>query len=286
MNEQDFRSALRDTMATQVAPPPMSDAPVLEAAHRDRKRRRAMWAGVGSAAAVVAVAVGVAVLAPSGPGDGGVQVGGQPPAPTSGSDVPDATGSASPGDTKTSWPNGQTDRTATSGTQYERGATLADKLTEVIPAGYESPDLDGTGEITGSLKYHQANYEDTVNGVEQWDYMAYAPVTKGEGVGQLLVEVHTPGSATGDGCGIQPALWGMAGTCAEASVDGKRVAVVDITGDDRFDQWAGYRHADGTVVYVAQARSYTYSGKPALDGLPFTGEQLAALAADPRFKVV
>src|SRR5687768_17053118 len=80
MNEQDFRAALRQTMAVQEAPPPMSDAPVLAAAYRDRNRRRAMWAGAGSAAVVAAVAIGVAVLTPSRKASGGgIEVGDQPP---------------------------------------------------------------------------------------------------------------------------------------------------------------------------------------------------------------
>jgi hypothetical protein len=285
MNEQDFRTALRQTMTVQAPPPPMSDAPVLEAAYRDRRRRRAMWAGMGSAAAVVAVAVGVAVLAPSISQSGGGQVGGQPLPQVTGAPLVSGTG-ATPSDGEPSFPNGQTDRTARSGTQYERGATLADQLAQVIPAGYDSPDLPATGGLSGALKYNQANYEDTVNGRELWDYTAYAPVTKGEGVGRLLVEVHTAGLDSGDGCGIKPALWGMTGTCTEVAVGGKRVGVVTVTGDDRFNQWAGYRHDDGTVVFVAQATTYADAGKPALDGLPFTTDQLAALAVDPRFKVV
>jgi hypothetical protein len=287
MNEQDFRTALRNTMAVQVPPPPMSDAPVLEAAHRDRRRRRAVWAGAGSAAAVVAVAVGVAVLAPVASGDGGAGAGAQPfTVSTERAEPPSGPGNPPSAKSSPAFPSGQTDRTAHSGAQYERGAALADKLAQVIPAGYGSPDLPTPAGDSGGgpFKYHQANYEDTVNGRELWDYEAYAPVTKGEGVGRLLVEVHTPGSVTGDGCGLQP-LWGMAGTCTEVAVGGERVGVVNVA-NDRFDQWAGYRYADGTVVYVAQATTFAYQGTPALDGLPFTAEQLAALAADPRFKVV
>ncbi|MFL6118599.1 hypothetical protein [Actinophytocola sp.] len=290
MNEQDFRTALRDTMSVQVPPPPMSDAPVLEAAHRDRRRRRAMWSGAGSAAAVVAVAVGVAVLAPAMSGDEDAQVGGlvtrQPNAmSTESANQPSGPGNRPSAKSSPDVPPGQTDRTARSGTQYERGAALADKLAEVIPAGYGSPDLPTPAGDSGGgpFKYHQANYEDTLNGRELWDYEAYAPVTKGEGVGRLLVEVHTAGSVTGDGCGLQP-LWGMAGSCTEVAVGGKRVAVVTVA-NDRFDQWAGYRYDDGTVVFVAQATTFAFADKPALDGLPFTAEQLAALATDPRFKV-
>jgi hypothetical protein len=275
LNEQDFRTALRDTMSGQVEPPQMSDSPVLEAAHRDLRRRRAKWAGLGSAAAVVAVAVGVAVLAPPGSGDGGVRAGSQPSVPASGRGA---------NNTEKSWPNGQTDRTATSGAQHERAATLADKLAEVAPAGYDLPDsLPGT---EFPAKEYQAQYEDTIGGREVWDYMAYVSPTKGTGVGELLVDVRSPGGVTGDGCGINPPVWGMTGDCAEVAVGDKRVAVVNITTDNRFNQWAGYRYEDGTVVFVAQSLSHYGTGQPALDALPFTPEQLAALAGDPRFKVV
>src|SRR6476469_7283170 len=113
-------------MSGQAEPPQMSDSPVLEAAHRDLKRRRAKWAGLGSAAAVVAVAAMVAVLAPSGSDGGGIQAGTQPSVPANGSGG---------NNTEKSWPNGQIDRTATSGAEHDRAATLADKLAEVSAAG-------------------------------------------------------------------------------------------------------------------------------------------------------
>ncbi|MET8349000.1 MULTISPECIES: hypothetical protein [unclassified Micromonospora] len=52
--------------------------------------------------------------------------------------------------------------------------------------------------------------------------------------------------------------------------------------DDRFDQWAAYRHPDGVVVYVAQ-RAKLGDDPPALTTLPFSVPQLAALAVDERF---
>lgn len=276
MNEQDFRVALHQSMDGQQPPPPMSDVPVLEAAHRDRKRRRALFAGVGSAAAVAAIVVGVAVLAPSGGQAGQLQVGDVQPTGTSPS-------ASQPEDTKTSWPNGQTDRTARSGPQFDRGVALAGELAGVIPAGYESPDDLTNSEAGFPLKSNQAQYADTVHGVEVWEYLAIAPLTKGDGVGELIVEVHTPGNReTGNGCALAtPGFWGSTGSCTEIPVNGEPVAVVTADGE-QFDQYAGYRHADGTVVFVAQSKDYD-PGKPALDSLPFTPEQLAAVAADPRF---
>lgn len=279
MNEQDFRVALHQAMAGQQAPPPMSDGPVLDAAHRDRRRRRALFAGVGSAAAVVVIAVGVVVLAPIDRNPAPSHVGGAQVTTTTTIPSPDK-----PSDTEPSWPNGQTDRTARQGPQYDRGVALAGELDVVIPDGYESPDDLRSGDGSFLLKSNQAQYADTVDGVEVWEYMAIAPLTKGAGVGELIVEVHTPDAReTGQGCAMTP-LWGVQGSCTEISVDGKTVAV-GTTDRDQFDQWAGYRYEDGTVVYVAQSKGNRNSGKPALDGLPFTQEQLAALAVDPRFRV-
>jgi hypothetical protein len=275
MNEQDFRVALHQSMATQQAPPPMSDAPVLEAAHRDRKRRRALFAGIGSAGAVAAIVVGVAVIAPSGGSHSSIGVGG----------VQTSESGDQATDTDPQFPDGMTDRTARQGPHYDRGVALAAELAGAIPAGYDSPaDLTGSGPYKDqSLQYNQAQWADTIDGVEVWEYQAIAPVTKGNGVGRLMVEVHTPRNReTGDGCAMTPAFWGVTGTCTEVQVNGKPVGVV--TADsDQLDQWAGYRHEDGTVVFVAQSVDYPNAELPALDGLPLTAEQLAELAANPRF---
>lgn len=288
MNEQDFKNALRQTMTVQPAPPPMSDAVVLEAAHRDVKRRRAMMAGFGSAAAVAAVVVGVAVIAPgagsgSAPG-GGVEVGAQQTTP------PPASGTATEGAGKSSetLPSGMTDKTERNGPNADRGRALATELDAVVPDGYGAPgDLmgkGGEGQIEGTLKWNQANLDSNAGGNQEWSYLAITPLTKGTGVGELVVEVSTPrdGTSTGAVCDLPP-FWGESGTCAEVTVGDKKVAVVNDT--ERFDQWAGYRHDDGTMVYVAQAAEYSGGGHPALAGPPFTIEQLAALAADPRFNL-
>ncbi len=280
MNEQDFRVALHQSMAGQQAPPPMSDGAVLDAARHDRRRRRTLFAGVGSAAAVVVITVGVVVLAPIDRNPTPVHVGGAQITGTT-TTVPSTD---KPSDTEPSWPNGQTDRTARQGPQYDRGVALAGALDGVIPEGYESPDDLRSGDGSFLLKSNQAQYADTVDGVEVWEYLAIAPLTKGGGVGELTVEVHTPDAReTGQGCALIR-FWGGEGTCTEIPVDGKTVGVTT-TDEGPADQWAGYRHKDGTVVYVAQSVADPTWGKPALDSLPFTAEQLAALAADPRFKV-
>lgn len=293
MNEQDFKHALRQTMTVQPAPPPMSDAVVLEAAHRDVKRRRAMMAGLGSAGAVAAVIVGVAVIAPAatGSGSGGVGVGGQVTSTSASDSVsqtapPPASGSATESDGKSTVnrPPGMTDDTARSGPEFDRGQALANEVDAVLPTGFAAPaDLKGEGSDS-PLKYSQATLDGKSNGVQGWRYMAITPVTKGTGAGELVVEVTTPKAETNNVavCDL-PAFWGEKGTCNEVTVGGKKVAVVNDT--ERFDQWAAYRHDDGTVVYIAQNAEVRDSGLPALAGPVFTTEQLAALAANPRFNL-
>lgn len=292
MSEQDFRDALRRTMDAVTPPPQMSDEPVLAAAHRDRRRRRTLWASAGTAVVVAGIAVGVVLVAPSKSGGDDVQVGG--PRPTSTDEAVRATGEGSaneetsaPADTEETLPPGMTDRTQRSGPHYERGAELATALDDVVTSGgFGAPgDLEAPG-ITGSLKRDQANYDGKVDGAEHWTYTATTPVTKGSGVGEMIVEVSTLSEEV-SGCDL-PGLWGLAGQCAEVTVNGKKVAVVDATddGQEHVDQFAAYRHDDGTIVYVSQSADYGFSNLPPLAKLPFTPEQLAAFAVDNRFTVI
>jgi hypothetical protein len=231
--------------AMPVQPPPMSDELVLAAARRDVRRRRAVWASVGSAAAVVLVAAGVVVLAPAGAGDDGVRVGDQPSS-TAPSPVP--------------------------GWDDERAAALAAALDDLAPAGYETP-----ADLPGAEKHHQGS------GTEgMWNYDAITPLTKGAGVGSLSVSVSAPGHrSTGEGCSLSPTPWHAGtGDCTEITVHGKKVAVVDKLST----QWAGFRYPDGTRVFVMQSATFDNS-VPALDGMPMTREQLAALVVDASLKV-
>ncbi|MPZ79497.1 MAG: hypothetical protein GEV28_03485 [Actinophytocola sp.] len=280
MNEQDFRHALRDTMTTVAVPPPMSEVVVLDAARLAQRHRRARWAGAGSAAAAVAVigAAVVVVAATSGAGgSGAVQPG----------VAPSSTGSEQPSKTGTSWPNGQTDRTARSGPEFDKGEALLGELAGAVPPGYGAPDdltYEDPDYSGGPLRFSQAQYEDTVGGTEVWEYLAQQPITEGNGVGQLFVEVTTPGNAmAGDGCALAPSLWGMAGTCEEHVVGGNAVGVFTPADRQDFHSWAGYRYDDGTVVFVAQSLDYPGSAKPPLAAAPLTARQLAELAADERF---
>ncbi len=275
MNEQELRRALRVTMTAAPERAPMNETPVLDAARRSVRRRRAGWAGAASAVAVAMIVAGA------------VYVAGEPGGSSAGMAGAGGGSAGGAGDTETSWPDGQTDRTATSGARHDQGVTLLDELAAVVPAGFGAPeDLRYEDPSYGGdpLRFHQAQYEDTVHGTQVWEYMAGLPVTKGAGVGELLVRVTTSGNRTvGEGCSLSPTMWGVGSTCEEHVVDGKRVGVFTGTGDADPESWAAYRYADGTVVILAQSSGFAGSGKPPLAADPLSADRLAQLAADPRF---
>jgi len=286
MDENELRDALRTTMTLSHEPPPMDSAVVVGAGRR-AARRRAMLASAGTAVALAAVTVG-AVLPGRGLFGGGAAqtVAAQPmPLSTSAGAVPVPAPTA-PGDaTKPVWPTDgsgqpQQDATARSGPRYEQGKRLLDELLAVVPAGYSTPTGNTAEGIP--LRDHQATVEEPA-----WAYEATAAIRRAGGTGRLLVEVHTPGNKlSSEPCALARAFWGMGGTCQVERVGDKRVGVVvKPGGDDRFSQWAAYRYADGTVVYVAQARTDSNVEDTAtpLAKMPLTVPQLAGLAVDSRF---
>ncbi|MEU3452865.1 hypothetical protein ABZ671_04585 [Micromonospora sp. NPDC006766] len=297
MNGEELREALRHEMTAIVPPPPLDTAAALRAARRVRARRRTGWACAGSAAAVLAVAgftavgttgAGVPGAGTAGAGTLGAGAGGASPMATGTTPLP------SPSDTGTAepWPTGtdglpQQDRTARAGTRYDQGVRLLDELIAVVPAGHAVPE-NKPNQSPGDdpPRYHQAQFEDKVKGVELWSYMALAAVAKGDRTGRVAVEVYTPGNKfPTDPCALTKRFWGMGGQCQVVIVgDAKVGVVVGPTTDRRFDQWASYRHPDGTITFVAQGRSYDGS-KHGLKELPFTVPQLAALAVDERFNL-
>jgi hypothetical protein len=278
MDERELRSAMDNAVA--VAPPPMTEGPVLVAGRQALKRRRALQASTASAAAVAIMAVGVTLLAPGQGHNEFAPVGAKP--------------SAAPGSTAKDTPappsSTRTNATETAGPHYDRAVALATALSDLAPAGFGTPgDLKGTGDFADRpLKSHKAMSAGTVNGTEVWNYAAGTPLTKGEAVGELVATVYSPGSeTTGAGCGLKPTAWDSSlAQCTEVNVGGKKVAVASVThpATDGLPptQWAGYRHADGTVVFVMQSQGMARSGRPVLAVMPMKEQQLAALAVDPR----
>ncbi|MEU8070301.1 hypothetical protein [Micromonospora sp. NPDC048169] len=274
MNGEQLREALRDEMLSVATAPRLSVDGMLRTARRARNRRRAVRACAGSATAVLAVAGVVAISTP----DGGDR---RPPAALpQAAPPPSADKSAEPMPTG---PDGlpQEDRTARAGTRYDQGALLLDRLLAGVPAGYtaEKTTPGGTGEKTPGT--HQADFTGRVDGVEVWSYMASVDVAKGTWKGRLLTEVHTPGNRLpAEPCALAREFWRMGGECQPVTVGDATVGVVVRPGaDDRFDQWAAYRHPDGVVVFVAQG---SYDRQTPAAPLPFTAHELAALAVDER----
>lgn len=279
MNNQDLRTALRGIMAATPTPRSMNAFTVLEAARRAKRRRRATLAGLASAAAVAVLATAaIAIPSLNRTSGGPIQIG---TAPTS----------TSTPNTETSWPDGQTDRTARQGPQADKAVRLMESLTASVPAGLTSPpDLKPAAgvEWSGGLRMHQAQFADRIDGKDIWEYLVTIPVGGNGKWGKLLAQVVSLGNQlpADDPCALSRQLWGMSGNCVPVSVGDKQVGVVTGTGDrTQLDMWAGYRHPDGTVVFVGQAKTYFMTGLPGLAEEPFTSQQLAALAVDPKFRL-
>lgn len=306
MNEHELRSAMRDAVVASSPPPPMDAGAALDRGRRAHRRRKATW---GAGLAVVGIAVG-AVLAPNlvGGGGDGVLVASQPSdeAPPRPSVTPTgqpsgppvavttATPPSAPASTETPWPDGQTDRTATSGPRADRARGLLDDLRAALPAGVKGEDRERIGHADyGPMSRHQGQYANTANGVQVWEYTATTPLVRpGEpGVAELWIQVETKGNSRVRGEACEAAtrypypLSG--GTCEVVEVDGKRVGVV--TGADAdpgantYEAGAFYRHPDGTLVMIGVSKEYGESGHPGMAAVPLDGHQLAVLAVDARF---
>jgi hypothetical protein len=287
MNEQELKRAFEDVMVASSPPPPMDASAALDAARHARRRRHMGIAGFVAAAAVVGVA-GTAVL-----------VGGRPgglPGPAAGpgvltvtsSNPPALTTPPAPTDTATSWPSGQTDRTARSGPRADRSTQVLDALVAQLPAGYEAPDVPKKDtRIPGSIRVVQSQFVDRVNGREVWEYLAVTAVTRtGDGVGELLASVTTAGGkSSADLCTAAYFSRGLKGDCRTVDVAGEQVALFEHGSGSTYpyDQAAAYQYPDGTVVLIGQGGEAFNSGHPVLAELPFSMDELAKAVTDPKF---
>ena len=181
------------------------------------------------------------------------------------------------------WPDGQTDRTATTGPHAARAVTLMEDLSSSVPAGFSTPSLkypDGR-----AMRWPQGQYASSDGEPDYWEYAAAIPVQKGNAVGVLRVQSTTPdGKAATTPCKLAQQFWGGTGSCTVVDVGGKKVGVVTAKAGSSYDQWAAYRYDDGTVVYLAQAKQTDNSELSPLTQPVFTNGQLAELATSPKFK--
>ncbi|GAB3921503.1 hypothetical protein GCM10029976_008640 [Kribbella albertanoniae] len=275
MNEKDLNEAMHDVLVRSSPPPSMDPASALDRARRVRKRRRATWAGLAAVPLVAGVVAGPTLIANL-PGGGSTEPmvagGGTTTA------VPTTRKSGDP------WPEGQADRTATAGPRAERAVTLMDDLSSSVPAGFSTPDLkypDGR-----AMRSPQSQYASNDGEQDYWQYRVNIPVQKGDRVGQLLVESFTPdGKPATTPCKLAQSFWGGRGTCAVVDVAGKKVGVVTTKGDASYDQWAAYRHANGSIVYLAQVKKSDHSEHAALTQPIFSTRQLAELVTSTKFQI-
>ncbi|MBB5955868.1 hypothetical protein FHS29_002449 [Saccharothrix tamanrassetensis] len=310
MNEHELKNALQDAMVASSPPPSMSPEAAVEAGRAANRRRRATLGGAVAGLAVVAIAVG-AVLVPQFTGGAGggavIDAGGQSsgsPTPSSISPTPpavtptgnpSATGSVVPmNETGPEWPNGQTDRTQTSGPRADKSVRMLNDLVSALPQGYQAVDKQPVDQrFTGNLRHTQSQFSDYYDGrKEVWEYLAATPVArKGDSsaIGKLWIQVTTKGGELGSissPCDATERAWAIQGTCEVLDVGGRKVGFITAdAGGDRpdLDQLVIYKHDDGTVVMVGQAQGFVRSGHPALDALPFTRDQLVAQATDAKY---
>lgn len=272
MNEEDLNQAMRDVIARSSPPPSMDPARALDQGRRARKRRTVTWAGVAVVPLVLGVGAGPALVANYRSAEPMV------------AGAPVSTVAPTTRKTGDPWPEGQVDRTASAGPRADRAVTLMNELSSSVPPGFSTPDLkypDGR-----SMRWPQAQYASNDGERDYWEYMATIPVQKDDRVGRLLVQSTTPdGKPATDPCKLAQKFWGGTGTCTIVDVSGKKVGVVTAKGRADYDQWASYRHADGTVVYLAQAKKTDLSGRSPLTQPVFTNRRLAELATLPEFKL-
>ncbi|HEX7303897.1 hypothetical protein [Lentzea sp.] len=271
MNEQDLKNAFQDVVVASSPPPPMDPGAALGRAHRARSQRRASITGAAVAVLVVGVGLGSAFTTdPGGTRELGMGAGPSSSAGTGG------------------WPDGQTDRTATNGSQADRATQLLELVKASVPAGFDTPVLDYKDPAMhgGMLRAQAQVVSDQGETPEVWEYTAYVPVRRGDGVGRLTVRVSTPDAqGPADACALVAlAKDGSLGSgCKTYDIGGKQVGTAAASGVGPASTWASYRAANGWAVTVQQEEEYAHSGYPSLGAQPFFTPDLAALAADPKF---
>jgi hypothetical protein len=271
MNEHDLRGEFHDTMTAAIAPPPMNEVAMLDAAKRAHRQRRARIAAAGAASLAAAVVV-VASIVVTGP-----------------SAAPSAPVGSDPSTTHR--PPPQPDGTQTAGPYYDKGLEMIDELVEATPPGLETPDhlMMADPEVM-PLRWQSVDQR-TVKGDKVWIYDIQIPVRRAGGTGEIHLSVVTAGSEwTGNGCASTLPHSGPA-DCHDLRVDGKVIARFTAPPDvdhgmetvPQDDSWVSYRYPDGTFVTIAQADDYGGTDLAPMAAQPLTQEQLVEMVTDPRF---
>ncbi|GAA0709006.1 hypothetical protein Drose_21570 [Dactylosporangium roseum] len=288
MTEDELRAVFRATVTTTVPPPPMASSAALTAGRRARRRRHITWLGAGTGTAAVLTAGALALGNLTG-GGAPLEVGapapaGSPPALTT-APVPEKSGWGT-------YPSGSpmTDATAYEGPEHDRAIRLLDELLKIVPAGFDAPAGPALGTHGQPARTAQASLISEQGAPHRWQYLASAAVARDGKTGRVAVEVHPVTSGnTGEGCALTQYIWGVSGgRCHDVMVGPVKVGVTAAPTDSSSLQWAAFRQANGTVVFLGQSASLGFWPEGELAPLPappLTEQQLAELAVDPRFDV-
>ena len=269
MNEENLREAMHDVIVRSTPPTSMDPAHALDRARQAGRRRRAAQTGAAVVTLMVGLGAGPTLVTSLGERSAGDMVagGGSTIAPTT---------TRKSGDP---WPEGQTDRTASTGPRADRAAELLDDLGALLPPGFDSVDMtDAAGR---PVRWSQAQYASADGEPDYWEYSALIPVMKDNHAGRLMVLSTTPsGKPPVAPCTLAKRFPSTTapGTCTTITVNGATVAVITTTTRSTWDQWAAFRHPDGTITYVAQTKQTPKSLYPSLTHQVFTPQELAALA--------
>lgn len=276
MNEHELRDAFNRVMVASSPPPAMDTQAALDVARRAHRRRRTTLAGAGTALAVVAIAAG-AVAAPglSALRPAPVQPGGQGNASVTETPGPTSTELSNPASgLGTGDPPAEPNEEAV-GPGNEKAAGLQEALKSVVPAGYT------LAPFTPRSRYLPHSGSPGM-------YQATVLLAQGDGSGSLYILVKTPRSGlpvNSEPCAAPPRPGVV--DCQVIDVAGKQVSMHGPGPDG--DWQAQYVYPDGTLVEIWQAQRRLgdrgMPDPPPLETLPFTVQQHAELAVDPRFKM-
>ncbi len=271
----DVREICERMLAT---PPPLRDSgEVLVTARRSAARRRNAGLAAGSALAVTAITVALTSQLTSA-GGSALPVAAPPPATTA----------APP-------PAAVPQELPPARAAYTHASRMRELLLGVVPPGLAAKDFpvnyDASFDPTAVLP--NKTYPAPDSGLLS---VAFAGILVSDAAGEGLLSADImatagPGPLAAD---CAPVPGAPAGTCEMVTVEGVRVQVTTWS-DESGGHISAARRLDGGVLIVSAAQGMGSgesiapldgtrgggSGKPPLASLPFTPEQLAALAANP-----
>ncbi|MEV4510188.1 hypothetical protein AB0K00_14635 [Dactylosporangium sp. NPDC049525] len=257
-----------------ASPPPPDSAAVLAAARRSAGRHRAtVAAGVGTLVLVVAAGGSALALRPA-PVDTPAQ---QPPPAV-----------AAPTAAPTSAPVAVAKETPAARAAYTHGATMRGLLLAAIPAGYTTEDYPTSygKDFDPTAVLPNAQFPAPANGLLNVAFGGLL-LQSGGGEGMLTAAIWASSAPAAEEC--------LPGSCEVVTADGVSVEVRTWS-DEGGRHISATRRLTGGLLTVTASQGLATGGteapldgvqnrhprvKPALPTLPFTTQQIAALALNP-----